>query len=221
MIVSTNIIVNSNLIDQALQLIPLDKLKFVLNRPTGNFFYDPWVIKEEFKNTVWEEILLTLPESTGEARIICLTPGSCYQSHADIDDRYHLNLIGHYSYLIDLDTNNLHMLTRDNIWYCMDASRNHSAANFGQIDRIQLVVRKLLLKNNLRNSISIKLITENKIEARFLFDENISPWLNLANKDGKISNFYYRDTEVTFDIEKDEIDSIVNILPDDFKLEVV
>jgi hypothetical protein len=77
------------------------------------------------------------------------------------------------------------------------------------------------LKNNLRNSISVKLITENKIEARFLFDKNISPWLNLANKDGKISNFQYRDTEVTFNIEKDEIDSIVNILPDDFRLEVV
>jgi uncharacterized HAD superfamily protein len=113
------------------------------------------------------------------------------------------------------------MLTRDNIWYYMDASRIHSAANFGQIDRIQLVVRKLLLKNNLVNKVSIKLTTNNKIEARFLFDENISPWLNLANKAGKISNFRYHNTEVMFDIEQDEIDSISNILPDDFKLEVL
>jgi len=221
MLSSTNISLNSNLIDQVLTSIPNDDFRFVINQPTGNFFYDPWVIKEEFKDTAWEEILSSLPNNIGEARIIRLKPGTCYQSHADIDDRYHLNLIGHYSYLIDLDYNNLYNLIRDNTWYLMDASRIHSAANFGQMDRLQLVVRNLLLKNNLINGVSVKLTTDNNIEARFLFDKHVSPWLNLANKAGKISNFQYYGTQVMFDIEKNEIDNINDILPNGFKLEVI
>ena len=32
----------------------LDKGKHDLTYPTGDFFYDPWDIKEEFKGTIWE-----------------------------------------------------------------------------------------------------------------------------------------------------------------------
>ena len=61
----------------------------VLNEPTNDFFYDPWKIKDNYKNTPFETVLSVLPNH-GEARIIKLTEGECYLAHADIDDRYHM-----------------------------------------------------------------------------------------------------------------------------------
>ncbi len=43
--------------------------KNVLNKPTGDFFYDPWEILPEYKGTVFEELLAPLKD-IGEARII-------------------------------------------------------------------------------------------------------------------------------------------------------
>lgn len=220
MIIKTNIEVDSTLIDEAIKNLPSSEFRFSLNNPTDNFFYDPWVIKDEFKDTVWDKILKSLPKEIGEARIIILKPGTCYFVHADIDDRYHLNLIGSYSYLVDLEENQVHRLERDNIWYDMDASGKHSAANFGLTDRVQLVVRKLLLKNKLYNPVSVTVTSVPTFDARFLFDETISTWLNQANKRNKITNFFYKNESVFFDIENDEIESIKKILPIGFSLEV-
>lgn len=220
MIIKTDLVVDTLLIDEAIKNLPSDDFRFSINRPSDNFFYDPWIIKEEFKDTVWDKILSILPENIGEARIIILKPGTCYFVHADIDDRYHLNLAGTYSYLVDLEDNTVHKLERDNSWYDMNASGKHSAANFGLTDRIQLVVRKLLLKNDLINPINVMIKSVPNYEARFLFDETISTWLNRANKRGKISNFSYKEQHVLFDIEQDEINNIKEILPPGFSLEV-
>jgi hypothetical protein len=203
--------------DTAILNLPKIDFKFTLNKPTGRFLYDPWVIKEEFKNTVWEDILNTLPVDIGEARLIILTPGTSYSSHADIDDRYHLNLTSTHSYLIDLDNKEMHDIVCDRTWYYMDAGRRHTAANFGYSDRIQLVVRQPLLDNVLADPVLLKLTsTLNPDRSRFVFDDIISPWLNKANKTGKINSFKQDGVSVSFNIERSCIDELKSILPTEF-----
>lgn len=223
MITKLHYTVGNDILQDALLAVPEIEFKESINYPTGDFFYDPWQIKPEFRGTVWEKILSTLPVDIGEARIIILKGGVCYQSHGDIDDRYHLNIIGKYSYLINLDTQEMFPQRPDGCWYEMDAGPRHSAANFGNINRIQLVVRKLLNRNNILNPISIKLTYEgtNKDTARFIFDDTLSPWLNKSNKLGIINNFSYSHNLVKFNLESTYLDNLISILPNDFKLEIL
>ncbi len=90
MLTKLNYTVSADLLQEAANSLPSEDFKSSINSPTGSFFYDPWVIKPEFENTVWNKILSTLPFEVGEARIIVLSYGDCYQSHGDIDDRYHV-----------------------------------------------------------------------------------------------------------------------------------
>ena len=200
-----------------------NKIKAEINQPSGNFFYDPWTIKPEFQKTIFEEILNSLPEPIGEARFIILKPGSCYHSHADIDDRYHLNIQGQYSHLIDLDNQKMFPTEVDGRWYTMNAGLRHVAANFGSIDRIQLVVRQLLKRNQLHDSVSVNVyyVGSEAAKARFVFDDKISPWLNYACKNNIIDNFKTDQKQIWFDIEKSEITDLKIILGSDFNIEVV
>jgi hypothetical protein len=220
MLTSTNYTVNTNLFQEALTQLPRSEMKTSINQPTGNFFYDPWVLKDEYKDTVWETLYNSLPVNKGEARIIILDPGHGYTAHADIDDRYHLNILGDESFLIDLMSEQMHKLSQDGIWYDMDAGNHHTAANFGRLDRVQLVVRKLLKKNKLDNPIEVSLTTTmpNPEHARYVFDNTVSTWLNEANKLGYITNFSYSSPFVKFDIEQDRLESLKNILPEEFKI---
>jgi hypothetical protein len=122
--------------------------------------------------------------------------------------------------LIDLDDNIMHFLKTDGIWYNMDAGILHTATNFGRRARVQLVVRQLLNRNKLKNPVSVALATtiQNPDDARFIFDNTLSPWFNLANKQGRICNFSYSSLLVKFDIENDMLDVLKNILPSEFKL---
>lgn len=194
------------------------EFKYTINQPTGDFFYDRWVVKPELRGTVWEDILNSLPVDQGEARAIILKPGTSYYCHADADDRWHLNLQSEYGYLCDIDNSVMHLLRTDGIWYDMDAGRKHTAANFGHIDRIQIVVRQLLKKNNLKNPVSVKIaLRVNTPDFRYHFDSTASPWLNRANKEGIINNFKFINNEVSFDIEQDSLESLKKILPDTFE----
>lgn len=194
-----------------------------VNEPTGRFFYDPWVIKPEYKGTVWEKLLDTLPAPIGEARIITLKSATCYPTHADIDDRYHLNLQGEASYLIDLENNKLHPVTQDGIWYNMDAGRLHTATNFGRMDRVQFVVRQLLVDNKLTQParVTISVGGSSEDDSRFMFDQIVSPWLNRANKAGLMSDFRYENRNILFSIERVAINDFTSIIKTtDFKLEI-
>lgn len=215
--------VSNEILQEASNSVPNIEFRESINEPMGDFFYDSWKIKKEFSGTVWESILNTLPFPIGEARIIVLKGGSCYQSHSDIDDRYHLNIIGKYSYLINLETCEMFPQSPNGVWYEMNAGPRHSAANFGNIDRVQLVVRKLLNRNQLTDPSSLKLYYTgaNKDTARFIFDDVISPWLSNANKIGIINNFSHSHNLVQFDIEKIHLDELVSLLPKDFKLELL
>ena len=112
----------------------------IFNEPTGDFFYDPWVIKDEYKHTVFDKLLSVLP-NIGQARLIKLECGDTYYAHADIDDRYHMSIQGNYSYLIDLDNNVMHSVPVDGCWYIMDAGKLHVASNFGEIYRYQFFLK--------------------------------------------------------------------------------
>jgi hypothetical protein len=220
MLTPTNYTTNPNLFQEACHHLPTGGMKTTINQPTGNFFYDPWVLKDEYKGTVWEKLYDSLPVTKGEARIIILDPNQCYQIHADIDDRYHLNILGDNSYLIDLVRETMYPLSQDGVWYDMDASFLHTATNFGRRARVQLVVRKLLKNNKLNNPVEISLATsmENTGHARFLFDNTMSPWFNEANKAGFINNFTQGLVGITFNIEQDKLELFKRMLPEEFKI---
>ncbi len=221
MLTPTTYTVDPSLFQEACRQLPEGEMKTAINEPTGNFFYDPWVLKAEYRDTIWETLYNSLPVTKGEARIIILDPAQSYTAHADIDDRYHLNILGDESFLIDLVREQMHKLSQDGIWYDMDASFLHTAANFGRCARVQLVIRKLLKQNRLVNPVSIVLTTTmpNTEHARYLFDNTVSIWLNEANKLGYINNFAYSLPFVKFDIEQDKLDSLKHILPEEFIIE--
>jgi hypothetical protein len=220
MLTQTNYTVDLKLFQEACYSLPSAGMKTTINQPTGDFFYDPWIIKDEYKGTVWETLYDSLLVAKGEARIIILDPNQCYQIHADIDDRYHLNILGEQCYLIDLVTTQLHKLAQDGIWYDMDAGVLHTATNFGRRARVQLVVRHLLKQNKLTDPVDITLSTtiSNTDDARFIFDNTISTWLNNANKAGFINSFVHSSVSIKFNIEKNKLDSLKHILPNEFKI---
>lgn len=186
--------------------IDVDVNKTILNNPTGNFFYDPWIIKDEYRGTVWEELLDSLSVDKGEARVIRMNPGTTYMAHADIDDRWHLNLQGEQSYLIDLNNEEMHLLEQDGYWYNMDAGRIHIATNFGPIDRLQVVVRQLLKWSNKDSLINITIEPSNpQHDYRYKFDNIISPWLNIVNKRGNLADFRVEGEVVKFKTTKKEL----------------
>lgn len=221
MLAKTNYFVPIELLREALDNLPDDTYRITLNNPSGDFFYDLWTIKDEFKGTVWDKLLSALKEPLGEARIIKLESGQSYWSHADIDDRWHLSLSGNESYLIDLQSYELHKTQQDGIWYNMDAGKLHTAANFGQVPRLQLVVRQLLKRTILTNPVKIAISkAEDVFDYRYQFDHVLSPYLNTINKQGIINNFSYKDDVVIFEIESAHVANLQDVVPKIFKVEV-
>lgn len=192
--------------------------KLVLNKQTGNFFYDPWELLAEYKNTEIETALSALPFPIGEARLVKLEPGKCYFAHSDIDDRYHLNLSGTNCTLHDFDTNTSYPLIQDGLWYLMDAGKIHTAINAGEYARVQLLVRKLLPLTTLINPVSM-FIRATGVNARYRFDNTLSPWLNRAIKQNIVANFDVGGASVYFDIEKEYIQECINVIPEQFEYE--
>ena len=209
-------------VDKLQDFIPYIDSKHSLNEPTGDFFYSPWKIKKQYENTIWHNALNTLDFHIGEARLISLDPGTNYYVHSDIDDRYHLNINGDFCFLIDIENYQMYPLKQDNVWYKMDAGRLHSAANFGNTPRIQLVVRQLLPTNIIKNKkcVSIKL-TKERPDARYLFDQIYSPWLNRNVKQGKINNFIkHQGFHVEFEAEEDIVQSLLDLPDTSFTVEI-
>lgn len=215
MIQPTNQIVTQELIEKMANFDG-NEMKVAINEPTGDFFYDPWCIKPEFIGTPFEAALNLLPNDIGEARIITLESGRCYFSHSDIDDRYHLNLSGDCAALINIETQQSYFLKTDGIWYDMDAGLLHSAVNFGQFNRKQLVVRKLLKRNVLNAPVDAYIRAKGR-NARFVFDNTISPWLNRATKRGIITDFETNLASVYFKIEEKFKDELKTIIPAEFE----
>ena len=211
--------VDSTLLNEAQSSVPSVDSKLTINQPTGNFFYDSWEIKEEFKGTVWETLLNTLPLDIGEARIIVLGHGTTYMSHTDIDDRYHLSIKGQYSFLINVDDEKMYPTVADGQWYEMNTGLRHVAANFGSYDRVQLVIRKLLNNPTLENctTVTIKPICENP---RFEFDDLISPLLNKLNKQQLVNDFNILQDGVSFNLDTNAITRLDSIDRNKFNIQL-
>jgi len=189
------------LIERALKEYPIEGSRTALNTPTGDFFYDKWKIKDEFKGTAWEEVLNTLPYTIGEARVITLEPNQSYMAHADIDNRWHLNLSSIQSYLIDLDAQKMYKQNNDGYWRYMFADKIHTAGNYGSTPRKQLVVREPLKHSRFTNLVDVEITPNNEqFDYRYQFDNIISPWLNRKNQEGELDNFVYKDTFVSFKV---------------------
>lgn len=191
-----------------------DKNRCQLNSPLGNWLYDLYEIKDAWKGTAFEELLVMLSKNypIGEARLIKLPPGTCYRSHTDIDDRLHINIIGNdQSYLLDLDEQVMYRTVTDKCIYYMDASHRHVAANFGSYDRIQLVVRVRLEKNDDPNY-SMRTIKFNNIydKFRYDFDNTISQIISYQIKQKKIGFFDVNNNEILIKTDKETLDDIVN-----------
>lgn len=210
-------IVDEQLVEDAIEIFPKDQEKLVLNEPMGDFFYDSWQIKKEFIGTVWESLLNTLSVRKGEARVIKLKPGESYMAHADIDNRWHLNLTGEQSFLINLDQQQMHLTTKDYQWYYMEADKIHVAANFGSVDRLQIVVRELLKHTNDTDLISVTISPNgNQFDYRYKFDNILSPFLNKSNKDNHLTGFRFSGETVNFKISKSKISNLQSIITKDF-----
>ena len=219
MISQTPFSVQIELIDTAVDQIK-DHDVFTINEPTGDFFYDQWKIKNELQGTIWEELYNSLPvHNKGEARIIKLAGNESYFSHADIDDRYHLNLSGNKSFLIDLDNLKMHPVSTDGIWYDMDAGTVHTAANFSNRLRYQLVIRKLLTRGKLKDPKNFKLVASKDTDpgdARFIFDDVMSKWFNQTNKKELLDNFMFKNNIISFTLDSSMVDDLMSILPKEF-----
>jgi hypothetical protein len=215
--------VDPNLILEASQSLPNFDFRMAVNTPTGSFFYDPWEIKDEFKNSVWEKLLSTIPDPIGEARIIKLDPGTCYRSHSDIDDRWHLSIIADKSYLVNLDTDKMYPQVVDNTWHYFDAGGRHSAANFGNKPRFQLVVRTLLPKGtNISTPKTVVITLKNVVDdRRYIFDDIVSPWLNSTAKKKLIDKFEYKDLEAKFVTDESLIPELRQLTDLHFNLHIV
>ena len=219
MIAQTNYLVNDK-IKKELKSADIDvNFKLPLNEPTGDFFYDAWTIKEEYKGTVWDKLVSTLPSNIGEARLIKLEPGQAYRSHADMDDRYHFNIQGERSFVLYTDANLIYPQVESNYWFDMNAGELHSAVNTGRIDRIQLVVRQLLTIT--KEPKLVTAVIEPSVpqhDYRYKFDNIVSPWLNYANTNNKMKDFHFENNIVKFKIVLTELDSLK--LTNDFRITV-
>ena len=162
-----------------------------INESIGDLLYGPYRVKDEWKGTEFEKLLNEFPFPIGEARLMRLSPGEVYRSHADIDDRYHLNLLtNEHCYLIDLNNKEMHQLYRDNELYLMDGSYLHTAVNFGSSYRVQLVIRVPLEKYEPENSQRIDIFFLNPpYNLRYVVDQEISPCLNKYVKTNKLGFF--------------------------------
>lgn len=222
MLTDTHYTVSIDLFQKAVSQLPIFDQRLDLTVSTGDFFYDAWKVSDTFKNTIWEELLLTLPINLGQTRLMRLKPGEAYYSHADMDDRYHLNLIGEKSFLINLDDCGMFSTVPDRKWYLMNAGLRHSAVNFSNKDRIQLVVRKLLTHGVIKNPIKVIISCDSKHHNfRYIFDDIFSPWLNHKNKLGSIDNFtLVHEHQVSFITEQSLVAELKEMCPSEFEIEL-
>jgi hypothetical protein len=162
-----------------------------INEPTGHWLYDPYKIKDQWRGTEFETLAEEMPVGVSEIRLMKLEAGAVYRSHADIDDRVHLNLQSNEQcYLIDLDNQNMYPVVADNELYIMDGSYLHTAVNFGSSPRIQLVMRIPLERhrNSEFKSFYIEFV-DPPHNLRYKVDQAVSPWLNRYVKYGLIDFF--------------------------------
>lgn len=192
-----------------------------LNKPKGHWLYDSYEFLPEWQGTEFEKFAGEIPHKVSELRLIKLDPGECYRSHADIDDRLHINLVASdQCFLVNLNDQKLHKIETDGYLYKMDGSYLHSAVNLGGTVRIQLVMRIPLTKYDIPNGKTVTIeFTNPPYNLRYVVDQYISPFLNTYVKQGLLGYFDAPSvTKFTMHIDDRALTTIRNKL-DNLKLE--
>ena len=116
----------------------------------------------------------------------------------------------------------MHDCVRDNHWAYMDASHIHAATNYGSIPRLQLVVREPLKRSRQPiNLVSIDIEPAyEQAKFRYKFDNLISPWLNRANQQYKISDFKHNFNSVSFKLEQELVVELEALITAEYKLTI-
>jgi len=109
---------------------------------------------------------------------------------------------------------------RDNQWYYLDASRIHSAVNYGPVDRLQLVVREPLRAfpitvDHVNVTIKLSVLRESY---RYKFDNVISPWLNRTNFNFGMRDFKWSDESASFKLIKKLVPELEALITDEYSL---
>jgi hypothetical protein len=189
------------------------KNRCCLNKTNGNWLFDDYNILPEWKDTAFDKLLSSLPFRVGEARLMKLEPGTCYPCHSDLDDRYHINLTSNdQCYLIDLDTQTMYPVKTDSKIYYMNANIRHTAVNFGDVARIQLVIRKPFDRFDDPNmmKLSVKFV-DTQFNFRYEFDQYVSPLIGRMAKNKQLSWFEPKsDTEMIVSTTQDGIHLLLN-----------
>jgi hypothetical protein len=175
------------LVEQTKSLIPFKRLE--INYPTGDFFSDPWQVKEEFLNTPIGDVVSSL-ENVGQARLLLLSSGESYTAHSDPDDRYHVAIITNpYSFLVNIEDNKMYHLPADGKLWHMDTGKIHVAANWGPRDRIHLNARVLLPKLDLNKEIISIKVVDGDYDWKQLSYMPLMKFINQSVKNGIVTGF--------------------------------
>lgn len=160
-----------------------------LNQISGKFFNDPWLIKDQFKDTPLGNVLDSLGQ-IGQARLLCLDSAESYTAHSDPDDRIHLAVITNpYSFLVDVDDKKLYHLPADGSLWHMNTGKTHVAANWGGRSRIHLNIRVLLPKfDSNKSGMRIK-VTEGDYDWKQLAYTPLMSLINKLIKSGYVGGF--------------------------------
>lgn len=168
------------------QTLPIE-----ISHSTGDHFYDEWLLDDRFKGTELETLWNNL-DSPGHARIILQSPGACYMAHCDIDNRYHINLFGNDCYLIDLEKLKMYHTQADGLVYSFDAGIKHTAANFSNQYRAQLVITRRLSYNKLDDPVNVLCVLENNKDyynVRYPHDLKMLKYINKGIENKVINDF--------------------------------
>lgn len=201
------------------------KNRCCLNTPKGNWLFDDYEILPQWQGSSFDNFLTNLPFRVGEARLMKLTPGTCYPCHSDLDDRYHLNLTSNdQCYLIDLESHKMHPVKSDGKVYYMNANLLHTAVNFGDVDRVQLVIRKPFerISDQGMTEVSIKFL-DSKFNFRYQFDQKMSPIIGMLAKEKNLSWFEpISETQMNIKTTRQGIDLLLKTFNDcNFKYELL
>jgi hypothetical protein len=79
----------------------------------------------------------------------------------------------------------------------------------------------LLIRGKLKDPKNFKLIASAGTEpddARFIFDDVMSKWLNQVNKKELLDNFMFKNNVVSFTLDSSLIEDLMLVLPTEFKI---
>jgi len=193
------------IVDQVIGLGYFGK-RLDLNKPTGEFFNDPWTTKDEFNNTPLGNVLANLG-NIGQARLLCLESGETYTAHCDPDDRIHLAIITNpFSYIVNIDDETLYHLPADGQLWHMNTGIVHIAVNWGSQTRVHLNVRVLLPKYDpTKSSLRIK-VCDGDYDWKQVAYMPIMQIVNKHVKNGSITGFKgISDKEIMINTEHPEL----------------